>query len=517
MNTIILSILLVIIGIFVGVITNNIISNIRGKNAKLEAERIITNATDLADKTKRESILETKEEISKLKLEADKEIKEKKEEIKINEDKLSKREENIDKRDLSLQNREKLLDERDNNLLQMQKEIQMKEVNLEKIEKKKIEELEIISGYSKEEARKKLMDIVEHNMDIEISSYIKERESEAILEADRKAKGLLINSMQRYAGDVTNEQTVTVVSLPNDDIKGRIIGREGRNIRTIESVTGVDIIIDDTPEALVLSSFDPFRREIAKITLEALIKDGRIHPTRIEEVYNKVSENMNSKLMEIGEETVYELGVTKIDSELIKIIGKLYFRTSYGQNALKHSKEVANLWGILAGEIGEDKKKKKRCGLLHDIGKAIDSEIDGSHVDIGVQIAKKFGENDIVLNSIASHHGDTEPKSLIANLVAIADTMSASRPGARNDSFENYIKRVSDLEEVANNFEGVEKSYALSAGRELRVLVKPEEIDDIKSHKLARDIKEKIESDLRYPGTIKITVIRETRAVEEAK
>ena len=517
MNTIILSILLVIIGIFVGVITNNIISNIRGKNAKLEAERIITNATDLADKTKRESILETKEEISKLKLEADKEIKEKKEEIKINEDKLSKREENIDKRDLSLQNREKLLDERDNNLLQMQKEIQMKEVNLEKIEKKKIEELEIISGYSKEEARKKLMDIVEHNMDIEISSYIKERESEAILEADRKAKGLLINSMQRYAGDVTNEQTVTVVSLPNDDIKGRIIGREGRNIRTIESVTGVDIIIDDTPEALVLSSFDPFRREIAKITLEALIKDGRIHPTRIEEVYNKVSENMNSKLMEIGEETVYELGVTKIDSELIKIIGKLYFRTSYGQNALKHSKEVANLCGILAGEIGEDINLAKRCGLLHDIGKAIDSEIDGSHVDIGVQIAKKFGENDIVLNSIASHHGDTEPKSLIANLVAIADTMSASRPGARNDSFENYIKRVSDLEEVANNFEGVEKSYALSAGRELRVLVKPEEIDDIKSHKLARDIKEKIESDLRYPGTIKITVIRETRAVEEAK
>ena len=517
MNSVIFSILLIVVGIFLGVVINNIISNIRLKSAKVEAEKIIDNAKLEAEKSKRDSIMEAKEEVNRIKIDAEKDIKERKLELKESELRLTKREESIDKRDISLQNRETLLEERDNNLLQKQKEIQEKEVNLENLEKKKMEVLETISGYTKEEAKNKIMNIVERDMDLEISTYIKERESEAKLEADRKAKGMLISSMQRYSGDVTNEQTVTVVSLPNDEMKGRIIGREGRNIRTIESVTGVDIIIDDTPEALVVSSFDPFRREIARLTLETLIKDGRIHPTRIEEVYNKVCNDMNAKLMEIGEETIYELGITKIDSELIRIIGKLYFRTSYGQNALKHSKEVAIIAGILASEIGEDIMLAKRAGLLHDIGKAIDSEIEGSHVDIGVEIAKKYGENDIIINSIASHHGDTEPTSIIANLIAIADTMSASRPGARNDSFENYVKRVSELESVANNFDGVDKSYALSAGRELRILVKPDEIDDIKSHKLARDIKEKIESELRYPGTIKITVVRETRVVEEAK
>ena len=517
MNIVIFSILLVIIGIFLGIVINNVISNIKKKNATLEAEKIIENAKKEAQKSKRDSIIETKEEVNRLRIEADKDIKEKKLEIKESERRIIQREENMDKRDISLQNREKLLDERDNNLLQKQKEIQEKEVNLEELENKKLQLLETISGYTKEDARKKILDVVEHEMDLEISNYIKERESEAILESDRKAKSLLVASMQRYSGDVTNEQTVTVVNLPNDDMKGRIIGREGRNIRTIESVTGVDIIIDDTPEALVVSSFDPLRREIARITLDTLIKDGRIHPTRIEEVYDKVCNDMNAKLMEIGEEAIYELGITKIDSELIKIIGKLYFRTSFGQNALKHSKEVANLAGILASEIGEDVVLAKRAGLLHDIGKAIDSEVEGSHVDIGVDIAKKYGENDVVINSIASHHGDCEAKSIIANLIAIADTMSASRPGARNDSFENYVKRVSDLEAVANSFKGVEKSFALSAGRELRVLVKPDEIDDKKSYKLARDIKEKIESELRYPGTVKITVVRETRAIEEAK
>ena len=517
MNIIIFSILLVIIGIFLGVVINNIISNIKKKNATLEAEKIIEEAKREAQKSKRDCILEAREEANRIKVETEKDIKEKKQEIKENELKIIQREESIERRDISLQNREKLLDERDNNLLQKQKEIQEKEVNLEKLEKKKEEMLEKISGYSKSEAKKEIMSCVENEMELEISTYIKERESEAILEADRKAKNLLVASMQRYSGDVTNEQTVTVVNLPNDDMKGRIIGREGRNIRTIESVTGVDIIIDDTPEALVVSSFDPLRREIARITLDTLIKDGRIHPTRIEEIYNKVCDDMNSKLMEIGEEVVYELGITKIDSELIKIIGRLFFRTSYGQNALKHSKEVANLAGLLASEIGEDVLLARRCGLLHDIGKAIDSEIEGSHVDIGVDIARKYGESDIVINAIASHHGDSEAKSIIATLVAIADTMSASRPGARNDSFENYVKRVSELEEVANNFEGVDKAYALSAGRELRVLVKPDEINDRMSHKLARDIKEKVEAELRYPGTVKITVVRETRAVEEAK
>ena len=300
-------------------------------------------------------------------------------------------------------------------------------------------------------------------------------------------------------------------------MKGRLIGREGRNIRTIEAVTGVDLIIDDTPEAIVVSSFDPFRREIAKQTIETLIKDGRIHPTRIEEIYDKTCKDMNARVTEIGKEAVYNLGLSKMDPELVNLIGKLNFRTSYGQNALQHSIEVANLCGIMAGELGENVLLAKRAGLLHDIGKAIDFEVEGSHVDIGVDIAKKYHEDSIVINAIASHHGDTEQTSVISCLVQIADTMSAARPGARNDSMENYIKRLEQLENIGNSFAGVEKSYAMQAGREIRVLVKPDEVDDLKSFKIAREIKEKIEGEMQYPGTIKITVIRETRAQEEAK
>ena len=380
-----------------------------------------------------------------------------------------------------------------------------------------MELLESISGFSKEKARDLIMKRVENDLEVEITSMVKEREIEAKLEVDKKAKDMLVMTMQKYASDVTNEKTVSVVTLPNDEMKGRIIGREGRNIRTIEAVTGVDLIIDDTPEAIVLSSFDPLRREIARQTIETLVKDGRIHPARIEELYDKTCKDFNNKILEYGNQAAFELGLSKLSPELVEILGKLYFRTSYGQNALQHSKEVAHLSGIIASELGENVNIAKRAELLHDIGKAIDFEVEGSHVDIGVELAKKFNEDKIVINAIASHHGDTEATSIISVIVAIADALSASRPGARNDSLENYIKRLEQLEEIANSFDGVEKSYAIQAGRELRVLVKPDQIDDLKSFKVARDIKNRIENEMQYPGTVKVTVIRETRAVEEAK
>ena len=354
-------------------------------------------------------------------------------------------------------------------------------------------------------------------MNLEIASYIKERETEAKLEVDKKAKSMLVSTMQKYAGDVSNEQTVTVVSLPNDDMKGRIIGREGRNIKAIEAVTGVDLIIDDTPEAIVISSFDPLRREIAHVTLDNLIKDGRIHPSRIEEIYDKTVKEMHQKILEFGEEALFELGVTKVEPELVETLGKLHFRTSFGQNALKHSIEVGHLAGIMAAEIGENVALAKRAGLFHDIGKAIDHEVEGSHVDLGRDLARKYHENDIVINAIESHHGDAEATSIISVLVSIADVLSASRPGARNDSLENYVQRLQELENIANKMEGVSNTYALQAGRELRVIVKPEEIDDLGSYKIARDVKNKIEEEMQYPGTIKVVVIRETRALEEAK
>lgn len=377
--------------------------------------------------------------------------------------------------------------------------------------------LQEIANFSKEEAKELLMDEVKQNMSKEVATYIKEQEQEAKMLADKNAKNLIVTAMQRYAADIANEQTITVVNLPNDDMKGRIIGREGRNIRTIEAITGVDLIIDDTPEAVVISSFDPLRREIARLTLETLIKDGRIHPTRIEEIYDKTSKDLKQKMMEYGNDALFELGITKMDSELIELVGKLHFRTSYGQNALTHSIEVAELAGVLAGEFDEDVNLAKRAGLLHDIGKAIDHDLEGSHVELGSQIAKKYHENEVVINAIESHHGDTEATSIISSIVAIADSLSASRPGARNDSLENYIQRLSQLEAVGNEIEGVEKSFAVQAGRELRVIVKPEEVDDLKAHTIAREIKEKVETTLKYPGTIKITVVRETRAQEEAK
>jgi len=511
------SILASVFGLGIGAGTVFVYNKKKGNNATKKANEIIEKAKKESEKAKRDSVLEAKEEIHKLKLEHDKETKDRKTEIKELEDRLFQRERNIDKRDEMLQNRDKSLEERDKALAQKQKEIQKREDEVENIKKEQIELLEKISSFSKESAHDLLLKKVEETMDLEIATLIKEKEQEAKLEVDKKAKDLLILSMQRYASDVVNEQTVSVISLPNDEMKGRIIGREGRNIRTIEAVTGVDLIIDDTPEAIVISSFDPLRREIAKITLESLIKDGRIHPARIEELYDKVCKDMNAKIMEYGNNAVLELGITKIHPELVEVIGKLYFRTSYGQNALQHSIEVAHLAGIMANEIGENAILAKRAALLHDIGKAIDFEVEGSHVEVGLEFAKKYNEDKVVLNAIESHHGDKEAKSVIAVLVAIADALSASRPGARNDSLENYVKRLEQLEEIANSFDGIDKAFAMQAGRELRVIVKPDKIDDLKSYKIARDIKTRIEDEMQYPGTVKVTVIRETRAIEEAK
>lgn len=517
MNNTVFSIFLFILGLIIGFVVVFIVNFLKKKSDNKKADSIIETAKKDADKIKRDSLFETKEEIHKLKIDADKEIKEKKSEIKEQEDRLFQRENNIDRRDLALQNRESSLDERENNLLVKQQKIQESKEEVEDIKRRELEELEKISKYTKEQARDAVMKMVEDKMSKEIATYIKEAEAEAKLNVDEKSKELLVGAMQKYAADITSEQTVSVINLPNDEMKGRLIGREGRNIRTIESVTGVDLIIDDTPEAIVISSFDPLRREIARLVLESLIKDGRIHPARIEELYAKICSDMKQTIREYGKNALYELALSKMDPELVEIVGRLHFRSSYGQNALNHSMEVANLAGLLASELGENVNLAKRAGLLHDIGKAIDFEMEGSHVKIGVDLAKKYGEDPIVINAIASHHGDTAPTSVIASIVAIADAISASRPGARNDSSENYIQRLEQLEDIGNKIDGVEKAYAVQAGRELRVMVKPEEVDDLTAHQIAREIKEKIENELKYPGTIKVTVIRETRAQEEAK
>jgi hypothetical protein len=514
---IVFSALLILIGLILGIFLIILLSYIRRTKTTNKIKEMLEKARKEAEKIKREGILEQKEETHRLKLEFDKELKEKKVDLKETEDRLLQREKNMDKRDELYQKRETLLDEKEERLNNKFDEIQDEKSKVEELKNEQLKLLQEIANFSKEEAKELLMDEVKQNMSKEVATYIKEQEQEAKMLADKNAKNLIVTAMQRYAADIANEQTITVVNLPNDDMKGRIIGREGRNIRTIEAITGVDLIIDDTPEAVVISSFDPLRREIARLTLETLIKDGRIHPTRIEEIYDKTSKDLKQKMMEYGNDALFELGITKMDSELIELVGKLHFRTSYGQNALTHSIEVAELAGVLAGEFDEDVNLAKRAGLLHDIGKAIDHDLEGSHVELGSQIARKYHENEVVINAIESHHGDTEATSIISSIVAIADSLSASRPGARNDSLENYIQRLSQLEAVGNEIEGVEKSFAVQAGRELRVIVKPEEVDDLKAHTIAREIKEKVETTLKYPGTIKITVVRETRAQEEAK
>ncbi len=517
MNSMVFSILLLIVGLSGGAATVAVVSKKRNNDASLKAKEMIEQAKREAEELKNKFIAEQKEELEKTKKEAMEEVKEKKEELRKTEERLIQREDNMDKRDELFQQRENNLTTKEEKINEQISEIQEEKSKLDEIKNEQLDLLQKISKLNKEDAKKMLMDEVKANMTKEINTYIKEQEEEAKMTADKRAKELIVTSMQRYAADIASDQTVTVVELPNDDMKGRLIGREGRNIRTIEAVTGVDLIIDDTPEAVVVSSFDPLRREMARITLETLIKDGRIHPTRIEEIYDKVSRDIKEQIMEYGNNALFELGITKMDPSLIEIVGKLHFRTSYGQNALQHCIEVGQLSGVMASELGEDVALAKRAGLLHDIGKAIDHDIEGSHVELGVNIAKKFHENDTVINAIASHHGDTEATTVISNVVAIADALSASRPGARNDSLENYIQRLTQLEEVGNKIEGVSKAYALQAGRELRVIVKPEEVDDLEAHKIARDVKEEIEATMKYPGTIKVTVVRETRATEEAK
>ena len=482
-----------------------------------DAEKIIDEAKKQGENIKKDMVKEAKQEINVLKQEHEREVKERKGELAEAEKKMEQREERLDSRSLSLDKREDALSIKENKIEDQKVALDKRSEKVEELIHEQEERLLEISGLTTSEAKDIVMKRIEEEMSFEIASYIKEEEEKAKYESTRKSQSILANAIQQYANETIQEKTVSVVSLPNDEMKGRIIGREGRNIRAIEAVTGVDLIVDDTPDSVVISCFDPIRREIARRTLEILVSDGRIQPPRIEEVFSKCQKELENEMREEGEKAVFETGIGKIHPELVKLIGRLRFRTSYGQNALAHSKEVAFLAGKLAAEIGENEMLARRAGLLHDIGKASDHEMEGSHVDIGIEFATKFRESETVINAIASHHGDQEPTTIIAHLVAAADTLSAARPGARSESIDNYIKRLQALEDLTNEFKGVEKTYALQAGREVRVLVKPDEISDEASAKLARDIKKKIETTMDYPGTIKVTVIREIRVQEVAR
>ncbi len=517
-----------IVCLFIGFSVGFFVIKMIFKKSNKDANKIIEDAKKTAEDNRKKVVLETKQEIynlkqesekelKQMKIEAEREVKERKKSANELEQKLSQREERLDNRSNNLDKREEGLNLKEQKVESFKLQLEKQQIKVNELIEEQNKKLIEISGLKVEEAKGIILNRIEEEMESEIATIIKESEDKAKAESSKKAQLLLANAIQQYANDVVGEKTVSVVPLPNDEMKGRIIGREGRNIRSIEASTGVDLIIDDTPEAVVISCFDPIRREIARRTLEVLISDGRIQPSRIEDLVTKFKKELDTELRETGEKVVYEVGVGKMHPEMIKLIGRLKYRTSYGQNALDHSREVAFLTGKLAAELGLNETIARRAGLLHDIGKAADSEMEGSHVDIGVELATRYHENATVINAIASHHGDKEPTTLISNLVAAADTLSAARPGARSESIENYIKRLTQLEEICNEFKGVDKSYALQAGREIRVIVKPNEVDDNLASKLARDIRQKIEATMTYPGVIKVTVIRETRVQETAK
>ena len=479
-------------------------------NAEERARGIIDEAVKTAEEKKRESMLEIKEESIKAKNDLDKEIKERRNEISRNERRIVQKEENVDKKLEAIEKREA-------GFAVKEEELKKQKIEISKLNEQRLQELERISGLTSEQAKEYLLKTIEEDVKLDTAKMIKEMENKAKEEANRKAKDYVVTAIQKCAADHVSETTISVVSLPNDEMKGRIIGREGRNIRTLETMTGVDLIIDDTPEAVILSSFDPIRREVARIALEKLIVDGRIHPARIEEMVEKAQKEVDNMIREEGEAATLEVGIHGIHPELVRLLGKMKFRTSYGQNALKHSIEVAQLAGLLAAEIGEDVRMAKRAGLLHDIGKAVDHEMEGSHIQLGAELCKKYKESPLVINAVESHHGDVEPESLIACLVQAADTISAARPGARRETLETYSNRLQQLEDITNGYKGVEKSFAIQAGREIRIMVVPEQVSDADMVIMARDISKQIESELEYPGQIKVNVIRESRIVDYAK
>ena len=479
-------------------------------NSEEKARGIIDEAVKTAEEKKRESMLEIKEESIKAKNDLDKEIKERRNEISRNERRIVQKEENVDKKLEAIEKREA-------GFAVKEEELKKQKIEISKLNEQRLQELERISGLTSEQAKEYLLKTIEEDVKLDTAKMIKEMENKAKEEANRKAKDYVVTAIQKCAADHVSETTISVVSLPNDEMKGRIIGREGRNIRTLETMTGVDLIIDDTPEAVILSSFDPIRREVARIALEKLIVDGRIHPARIEEMVEKAQKEVDNMIREEGEAATLEVGIHGIHPELVRLLGKMKFRTSYGQNALKHSIEVAQLAGLLAAEIGEDVRMAKRAGLLHDIGKAVDHEMEGSHIQLGAELCKKYKESPLVINAVESHHGDVEPESLIACLVQAADTISAARPGARRETLETYSNRLQQLEDITNGYKGVEKSFAIQAGREIRIMVVPEQVSDADMVIMARDISKQIESELEYPGQIKVNVIRESRIVDYAK
>ena len=486
------------------------VANAKIGNAEDRAREIIDEAVKTAETKKREAMLEAKEESIRVKNDLDKEVKERRAEIQRSERRVVQKEENLDKKLESIERREA-------GFAAKEEEINKQKAQIAKLNEERLQELERISGLTSEQAKEYLLKTVEEDVKLDTAKLIKEMENKAKEEADKKAKDYVVTAIQKCAADHVAETTISVVQLPNDEMKGRIIGREGRNIRTLETMTGVDLIIDDTPEAVILSGFDPIRREVARIALEKLIVDGRIHPARIEEMVEKAQNEVETMIREEGEAATLEVGVHGIHPELVRLLGRMKFRTSYGQNALKHSIEVAQLSGLLAAEIGVDVRTAKRAGLLHDIGKSVDHDMEGSHIQIGVDLCRKYKESPIIINAVEAHHGDVEPESLIACIVQAADTISAARPGARRETLDTYTNRLKQLEDISNGFKGVEKSFAIQAGREIRIMVVPEQISDADMVLLARNIAKQIESELEYPGQIKVNVIRESRVTDFAK